>query len=547
MSDLPERIGKYEIVSLVARGGMGAVYKAIHPALKRHVIIKKLAARGNTPVVERFRREAQILMDLNDPRIVHIYDYFQEGSSHYLALEYVDGLSLDRILAERGRLPCEIAFTIVLDVALALKYAHDRGIVHRDVKPGNILVSRKGEVKLADFGIAATGIAKAEETARDDGTWVLARPGKGTSRERDLTEDGSTLGTPAYMPKEQILDPASVDRRADIYALGVVLYELVTGGKPFSGETPEETMARARRGRYARPRKLDPSLPREVDRLVRKTVRADPRRRYRDLAPAIRTLRRYLSKYPKREARKAIAQCVAGNEGADLAIQPRKRRFAHFVAVALAVLALAAATRLAWDRGLFQRYALSRWYAPVIVSLSVPSDAPEGNAIQARARIVRFGTGEGPDGAATSGISGILRSGVSPSSLVARPVFLRPGRYRLTLEAGSRVWVEPFEVARDPVSIRLSALEPSPRAAFVDVRALDAVTGEDITVRAKITTRSGGSWSPLSRGSGELALSGDLVELRAEAAGYADETLAVRLSWYQDRLTVVSRLKPLGR
>ncbi len=545
MSECPERIGKYEIVSLVARGGMGAVYKAIHPALKRHVIIKKLAARGNAPVVERFRREAQILMDLNDPRIVHIYDYFQEGSSHYLALEYVDGLSLDRILAERGRLPCEIAFTIVLDVALALKYAHDRGIVHRDVKPGNVLVSRKGEVKLADFGIAATGIAKAEETARDDGTWVLARPGKGVPRAHDLTGDGSTLGTPAYMPREQILDPASVDRRADIYALGVVLYELVTGGKPFSGATPEETMARARKGRYTRPRKLDPSLPREVDRLVRKTVRADPRRRYRDLAPAIRILRRYLSKYPKREARKAIALCVAGDEGADLVIQPRKRRFARFVAVALAVFALAAGARLSWDRGLVQRFALSRWYVPVTVSLSVPAGFPD--AIEARASIVRAGSGEGTERAGKSGVSTPLRSGENPSSLVARAVFLRPGRYRLTVEAGSRVWVEPFDVARDPVSLGLSALEPSPRAVFVSSRALDAVTGEDITDRASITARSGGSWSPLSRGSGTLALSGDLVELRAEAAGYSGVTLAVTLSWYQDRLTVVSRLKPLGR
>lgn len=547
MSDIPERIGKYEIVSLVARGGMGAVYKAIHPALKRHVIIKKLAARGNAPVVERFRREAQILMDLNDPRIVHIYDYFQEGSAHYLALEYVDGLSLDRILADRGRLPCVIAFTVVLDVALALKYAHDRGIVHRDVKPGNILVSRKGEVKLADFGIAATGISKAEESARADGTWVLARPGKVAPRAHDLTEDGSTLGTPAYMPREQILDPASVDRRADIYALGVVLYELVTGGKPFAGETPEQTMARARRGRYARPRKLDPTLPREVDRLVRKTVRADPRRRYRDLAPAIRILGRYLSNYPRREVRKAIAQCVTGNEGVDLAIQPRKRRFARFVAVAIAVLALALGTRLAWDRGLIQRSALSRWYAPVSVSLTVPPGTPDPLAIGARARIVRAGSGEGTEGPGNSGTARILRSGETPSSLVARAVFLRPGRYRLTVEAGSRVWVEPFEVARDPVSIRLSALEASPRAVYVSCRALDAVTGEDITGRAAITARSGGSWAPLPRGSGALSLSGDLVELRAEAAGYTGERLAVTLSWYQDRLTVVTRLTPLGR
>ncbi|HNQ96877.1 MAG TPA: serine/threonine-protein kinase, partial [Treponemataceae bacterium] len=214
MADVPEFIGKYKIVSLVARGGMGAVYKAVHPTLKRYVILKKLTIRGNAVITERFKREARILLDFNDPHIVHLFDYFKEGQAHYIVLEYVDGVSLDVLLKKRGSLSGTFALFILRDVCKALKYAHDNGVIHRDIKPGNILISKTGDIKLADFGIAST-----ENSEADDG----------------LTREGTTLGTVAYMPPEQFSSTKTVDKRADIYAVGVMLYEMVTGVKPFPG------------------------------------------------------------------------------------------------------------------------------------------------------------------------------------------------------------------------------------------------------------------------------------------------------------------------
>ena len=217
---IPEIIGKYKIMGLVAKGGMGAVYKAVHPSLKRLVILKKLTIRNNATVKERFKREAQILLDMQSPYIVHLFDYFVEGSSHYIVEEYVDGLSLAQLLEKQVSLGVELSLLVFLDACLALKFAHARGIVHRDIKPGNILISKRAEVKLADFGIASS--------ESGDVLPLSNSSGEVTNLDNNLTQSGVTLGTPAYMSPEQITDSRSVDKRADIYSMGVMLYEMLT-------------------------------------------------------------------------------------------------------------------------------------------------------------------------------------------------------------------------------------------------------------------------------------------------------------------------------
>jgi serine/threonine-protein kinase len=286
MAELPESIGKYKVLALVARGGMGAVYKALHPTLKREVVIKKLTLRGDMSVRERFKREAKILLDLKNDHIVHMFDYFTEGSSHYIVLEFVDGMSLDVLLKKKNHFSNEMALLIIHDACLGLKYAHDHGIVHRDIKPGNILISKKGAIKLADFGIAASG----------------------DEDESEITQAGMALGTPAYMPPEQFSDSKTVDKRADIYALGIMLYEMVTGGKPFPGKFSAETIATIQKGKYTPPKQINSGISLTVCNLIQKMIRPDPRKRFQSTEPILRSVRRYLNRYTTKDIRVAMVR-----------------------------------------------------------------------------------------------------------------------------------------------------------------------------------------------------------------------------------------------
>ncbi len=274
---LPETIGKYRIEGLIAKGGMGSVFKAMHPTLKRSVIIKKLSVRGNPHFIERFKREAEIMMDFRHKNIVNFYDHFKEGSSYYIVLEYVDGFSLDELIRQQRSLPSLLALSIFYEISKALKYAHDCGVIHRDIKPANILISKTGEVKLVDFGIAGY---ESNSDPSSDG----------------LTAHGMTLGTVSYMPPEQFENTKSVDKSADIYAMGVMLYEMVTGKKPFAGDLSPSNLLLIKKGKYLRVKKLNPRLDSTVIRLCNKMIRAKKTERYRDMQQVIDLLEQRLKK-----------------------------------------------------------------------------------------------------------------------------------------------------------------------------------------------------------------------------------------------------------
>jgi len=229
----PEQIAPHfpqlEILECLGRGGMGVVYKARQPQLDRVVALKLLAPERVTEArfADRFLREARALARLNHPNIVTIHDFGQTGGYFYLVMEYVDGVNL-RELLRGGRLPPAEALAIVPAICDALQYAHDRGIVHRDIKPENILIDKEGKVKIADFGIAKIVAAVCDR--RDPAGEEMRR--SQTAATAELTQAGKIMGTPKYMAPEQAERPGEVDHRADIYSLGVVFYEMLTGELP---------------------------------------------------------------------------------------------------------------------------------------------------------------------------------------------------------------------------------------------------------------------------------------------------------------------------
>src|ERR1039458_1577760 len=236
-----------EILELIGHGGMGVVYKARQPRLDRLVALKLLpqSLAADAAFAERFNREARVLARLNHPNIVTVHDFGQSGGFFYLLMEFVDGVNLRQAM-QAGRFTPQQAMMLVPKVCEALQFAHDEGILHRDIKPENILLDTKGRVKIADFGIA-----KLIGEARENLT---------------LTASGQAVGTPHYMAPEQLEHPQDVDQRADIYSLGVVFYEMLTGELPI--------------GRFAPPSEKS-SVDARVDEVVFHALEKEREKRFR--------------------------------------------------------------------------------------------------------------------------------------------------------------------------------------------------------------------------------------------------------------------------
>jgi eukaryotic-like serine/threonine-protein kinase len=269
-----ERIGNCRIVEEVASGGMAVVYRAVQDPLGRTVAIKALksSAALEENVVVRFEREAKSLALLQHENIIHVYDFHQERGALFIVMEYVQGIDLYDLLEKCGRLPYDVAAIIAMQVARALDYVHYRGIVHRDIKPANVMLSRAGGTKVMDFGIA-----------RDTSFG-------------DLTEAGTGIGTPAYMSPEQVLGDR-LDARSDIFSLGVVLYQMLTGKKPFVEDEKRSAMHKIRLEKHLSARKLNPEIPRELERIIDKCLEKQPRDRWRSAQHMVMALERFLAKH----------------------------------------------------------------------------------------------------------------------------------------------------------------------------------------------------------------------------------------------------------
>lgn len=270
IGDLAVAFPGLQILGLVGQGGMGFVFKARQPNLDRLVALKILPASLaiDPAFAERFTREARLLARLNHPNIVTIHDFGQVGPFFYLIMEFVDGVNLRQAM-QVGRFTPAQALSVVPKICDALQFAHNEGILHRDIKPANILLDSKGRVKIADFGIAKLlepGPTKTR-TAQDSSAEIAGAAEKAIAPcPPALTEAGKVLGTPQYMAPEQLEHPQDVDQRADIYSLGVVFYEMLTGELPL--------------GRFAPPSEKS-GVDRRVDEIVLRALEKERERRTR--------------------------------------------------------------------------------------------------------------------------------------------------------------------------------------------------------------------------------------------------------------------------
>ncbi len=272
MASALKKAGRYEVVAELGRGSMGVVYQGYDPVIGRTVAIKTLLTEGLTPqefqeYKARFQREAQAAGVLAHPNIVTVYDFGEDCGVLYLAMEYLEGKSLEKIVAERGVLPIETIIPMYDQVCSALDHAHTHNIVHRDIKPANIMILDSGLVKVTDFGIAKVMTV-------------------------GMTQAGQILGTPNYMSPEQVKG-REVDGRADIFSLGVILYELVTGEKPFGGQNITTVIYRIIHENPTPPRELDAAIHPGLNYIIGKSLAKNPDERYQSCRQLAEDLRSY--------------------------------------------------------------------------------------------------------------------------------------------------------------------------------------------------------------------------------------------------------------
>ena len=276
--EMPKKLGRYEIVGELGKGAMGIVYEGVDPNIGRRVAIKTarrdvLEQSGRGPeMMERFLREARAAGVLNHPNLVTIYDADEQDGIAFIAMEHLEGTELRRVIAEKRRFdPVQVVeWTATLCEALA--HAHEHGVIHRDIKPPNIIVLPDDTLKIADFGIAHV----------DDS---------------ELTREGSMIGTPFYMSPEQFMGQ-KIDGRADLFSVGVIAYELLTGEKPFQGEAVSTVMHNVLHSDPVPPRKLNFAVNENLNQVIEKALSKDPNRRYQDGLAMARALRETLKDEP---------------------------------------------------------------------------------------------------------------------------------------------------------------------------------------------------------------------------------------------------------
>jgi serine/threonine protein kinase len=282
---LPGLETSFDQIQKMAIGGMAEVYRGRQIALDRAVAIKRIKPelKSNRDIRERFRREARASGNLLHQNLAHVYDFISTADEHYIVMEYISGFDLAEVLERTQSLPLDVAGLVALKILEGLGFVHTHGMVHRDLKPDNVRISTRGEVKIMDFGIALD-------------------PG-----EMNLTQPGMLVGSPHYLSPEQI-GGQKLDYRVDLFAFGITFYEMLTGQKPFVESGQESVYMRIQKGRYLAPQDLRPDIPSVYARIIESCLELQPHRRPRKAESVWQTLHQYLSAHYSMESEARIKQ-----------------------------------------------------------------------------------------------------------------------------------------------------------------------------------------------------------------------------------------------
>lgn len=289
----------YEVLKRLGKGGMGSVYLARQMSLDRSVALKTLNPElvSDAAFVSRFVREAYAAAQLTHHNVVQIYELGRDGAVNFFSMEYVHGGSLGDRLKKSGKLPADEAVGYAIQAANGLRFAHDRGMVHRDIKPDNLMVNDEGVVKVADLGLVKTKGVSAEEDA--GGGAKRTGDGSGLGSLPDVTRAGSAMGSPSYMSPEQCRDATTVDGRADIYSLGCTLYALLAGRTPFQGKTAVEVISKQIHEPPPPLARVAPDVPKDLSLIVDRTLAKDPAGRFQSMTEFTVALKQWQEKHGK--------------------------------------------------------------------------------------------------------------------------------------------------------------------------------------------------------------------------------------------------------
>lgn len=548
MAKAPSKIGKYPILSEIGQGGMGAVYIAEHPTLNRKVVIKRLILTGSTDFEERFRREAQIMMDFRNENIVQVYDHFKERNAYHIVMEYVDGTTLENLIREKRFLENDAAMLIFREICNALQYAHDKQVIHRDIKPANILISREGIVKLVDFGVSTS-----LQDEGDDG----------------LTKAGMTIGTPSYLAPEQIANAKRKDRRADIYSMGVLLYEMVVGKKPFPGSLNAETIRLIEKGKYILPRKINPKISSLIQSVIRKAMHHRVRKRYEEAGDIAKKFSRKLKVFSDTNAiRYGIKAYMEDSEKFDAILRQKKGKrwkwklawLGLFLLMLLPV--LGAGGFWGYQQGYHYEYIYPDQFGALQIHVKARKDWKKSNKPFIKSTLFA----EKKKGLnSVSGFQPVFRENPSRSTrsyfqLESNRIYLPTGNYRIKFQIENEQFQQNFYLAPRKLqqlagdkshTLQFSTEKKHPnlplKAAF---RVEDLASGASITELVKISISYKNrwmSWQEFQEDPKRVAdfVSGERYYFRFDSDGYYRKKYTATVRPEQTRLDLTVKMIPI--